>query len=119
VTLFANAKEANMPDAPKPPALTDEQRQAALKKAAEVRKERAQVKEQLKSGKLNLEDVLEQAEKSEVIGKMKVISLLEALPGVGKVRARKIMNELEIAESRRIKGLGARQRQGLLERFGR
>lgn len=102
---------------PQPPALTDAQRQEALKKAAEVRKERAEVKEKVKKGELTLKQVLDKADSSDVIGKMKVISLLEALPGVGKVRARKIMNELDIAESRRLKGLGVRQRKGLLERF--
>ncbi len=102
-----------------PPALTDAQRREALEKAAKVRKERAEIKEKLKNGSASLEQILDQADKSDVIGKMKVLSLLESLPGVGKVRARKIMQELEISESRRVKGLGARQKQGLLERFGR
>jgi DNA uptake protein ComE-like DNA-binding protein len=100
-----------------PPVLSDAQRQAALKKAAQVRRERAEIKEQLKQGTKSLKQVLDQGDKSDVVGKMKVLSLLESLPGVGKVRARKIMQELEISESRRVKGLGARQRQGLLERF--
>ncbi|MER3396437.1 MAG: integration host factor [Acidimicrobiia bacterium] len=106
-----------MPEQQQPPALTAEQRQEALKKAAKVRKERAEIKEKLKNGSTTLKEVLDKGEKSEVIGKMKVLSLLESLPGVGKVRARKIMQELEISETRRVKGLGARQRQGLLERF--
>ena len=38
-------------------------------------------------------------ETDEVIGKMKVSALLEALPGVGKVRARQIMEEIGIAET--------------------
>lgn len=101
-----------------PPALTDDDRRKALKKAAEVRRERAEIKEKLKNGSTSLEEVLNQGVRSDVVGKMKVLSLLESLPGVGKVRARKIMQELEISESRRVKGLGTRQRQGLLERFG-
>ncbi len=101
-----------------PPVLSDAQRQEALKKAAKVRRERAEIKEKLKNGSTTLKQVLDQGRTSDVIGKMKVLSLLESLPGVGKVRARKIMQELEISESRRVKGLGARQREGLLERFG-
>ena len=52
------------------------------------------------------------------LAKLKVVSVLESLPGVGKVRARKIMEELEISESRRLRGLGNNQRAALLDRFG-
>ena len=52
-----------------------------------------------------------------MLAKLKVVNVLESLPGVGKVRARKIMEELEIKESRRVRGLGANQRKALLERF--
>ncbi len=113
----ARQRRPSMPQ--QPPALTDAQRREALEKAAKVRKERAEIKEKLKNGSASLKQILDQADKSDVVGKMKVLSLLESLPGVGKVRARKIMQELEISESRRVKGLGARQKQGLLERFGR
>ena len=41
--------------------------------------------------------------------------MLESLPGVGKVQARRIMDELDISESRRLRGLGRNQREGLLE----
>jgi len=37
--------------------------------------------------------------------------------GVGKVRARHLMSELEISESRRLRGLGTNQRRALLEKF--
>ena len=49
---------------------------------------------------------------------MKVSTLLESLPGYGKAKAAKIMEELEISESRRVQGLGARQREQLMERLG-
>ena len=52
------------------------------------------------------------------IAKMKVVALLEALPKVGKVKARRIMDEIGIADNRRIQGLGAQQRSALLERLG-
>ena len=69
------------------PSLTPEQRAAALEKAAVARKQRAEVKERLKHSGASLESVLADADNDEVIGKMKVSAVLEALPGVGKVRA--------------------------------
>lgn len=100
------------------PKLTDEQRKQALAKAAEARKARAELKENLKRGDTNLKDVLNKAQTDEIIGKTKVSALLEALPKVGKVKAKEIMEELEIAQTRRLRGLGERQRRALLERFG-
>ena len=100
-----------------PPQLTPEQRRAALDKAAKARQKRAEVKEQLKSGQLGLADLFATADADEMVGKLKVVSMLESMPGVGKVRARRLMEELEISESRRLRGLGDNQRRRLLERF--
>ena len=100
------------------PQLTDEQRKGALAKAAEARKARAELKEQLKRGDISLKEVLAKASSDEIIGKTKVSALLESLPKVGKVKAKEIMDELEIAQTRRLRGLGDRQRRALLERFG-
>lgn len=100
------------------PKLTDEQRKEALAKAAEARKARAELKEQLKRGDITLKAVLDKASSDEIIGKTKVSALLESLPKVGKVKAKEIMDELEIAQTRRLRGLGDRQRRALLERFG-
>ena len=100
------------------PQLTDEQRKEALAKAAEARKARAELKEQLKRGDISLKEVLAKASSDEIIGKTKVSALLESLPKVGKVKAKEIMDELEIAQTRRLRGLGDRQRHALLERFG-
>ena len=99
------------------PQLTDEQRQAALEKAKAARIKRAEIREDLKSGKVTLQDVLAQKD-DEVVGRMKVSTLIETLPGSGKAKAAKIMAELKIAESRRLKGLGERQEAALLERLG-
>lgn len=99
------------------PQLTEEQRAAALEKAAAARRARAELKERLKRGGTTLPDVLKQADEDEVLGKMKVSALLEALPGVGKVRAQQTMEKLEIAASRRLRGLGDRQRKALLAEF--
>ena len=99
------------------PTLTAEQRAAALEKAAQARRARAELKEKLKKGVTDLKKVLDDADSDEILGKMKVSALLEALPKVGKVKAQEIMNELEIAPTRRLRGLGERQRKNLLARF--
>jgi hypothetical protein len=99
------------------PTLTPEQRTQALAKAAEARKKRAELKGELKSGKKSLKDVLSQGD--DTVGKMKVSTVLESLPGVGKVRAQKLMEELDISASRRVRGLGAKQREMLLEKFAK
>jgi hypothetical protein len=102
---------------PLPPSLTPEQRQAALEKAAQARRVRAEVKEKLKMGSLTLGELFEQGDSDDTLAKLKVVSVLESLPGVGKVRARKLMEELDISESRRLRGLGRNQREALLARF--
>ncbi len=99
------------------PPLTPEQRAAALEKAAAARRARAALKVRLKSSGTSLADVLATGETDEVIGKMKVLAVLEAMPGVGKVRAGKLMEVLEISPSRRVRGLGAKQREALLKEF--
>jgi DNA uptake protein ComE-like DNA-binding protein len=101
-----------------PPTLDPAQRAAALEKAAQARAARAEVKNKLKMGSLSLKDALAQADKDPVVGKLKVTALLEALPGVGKVKAKRIMEEIGIAETRRVQGLGSQQRQALLDRLG-
>lgn len=108
-------EEARMP---LPPPLTEEQRRAALAKAAIARRKRAELKEQLKSGRTSLGDLIQRTH-DEIVGKMKVSTVLESLPGVGRVRARKIMERLDISESRRMRGLGAKQKENLLTEFAR
>lgn len=98
------------------PSLSPEQRREALAKAAKARKERAEIKGQLKSGQLALKDILNR-KGEDVVGKMRVSSVLESLQGVGKVKARKLMDRLEISSSRRVRGLGAKQREALLNEF--
>ncbi|GAA1534038.1 integration host factor, actinobacterial type [Nocardioides humi] len=99
------------------PPLTPEQRQAALEKAAAARRERAEVKNRLKNSGASISEVLQQGQVNEVIGKMKVLDLLQSVPGLGKVRARQVMERLGIAESRRVRGLGAKQVAALEREF--
>lgn len=98
-----------------PPQLSLEQRQAALAKAAAARRLRAELKEKLKMGSMNLSELFDQAQRDETVGKMKVLSVLESLPRLGKVKARRLMEECDISESRRIQGLGVNQRRKLLD----
>ncbi len=100
-----------------PPQLTPEQRTAALAKAAAARTARAELKERLKLGSITLAEVLQQGETDDLVGKTKVLAVLESLPGVGKVKARRTMDEIGIADSRRLRGLGKQQREALLAAF--
>ncbi len=102
---------------PQPPSLSPEQRTAALEKAAQARRERAELKERLKMGSLSLPELFEASPGNEAIAKMKVLNVLESLPGVGKVKARRTMDEVGISETRRVQGLGDQQRRKLLEAF--
>ncbi|MHB8505828.1 MAG: integration host factor, actinobacterial type [Acidimicrobiales bacterium] len=103
---------------PLPPTLSAEQRQAALEKAAAARRVRAELKEKLKMGSLTLQELLAEGARDEVVGKMKVLAVLESLPGLGKVKARRLMEDVGISESRRIQGLGDQQRKKLFEKLG-
>ena len=99
------------------PLLTPEQRAAALDKAAAARKSRAELKIRLKASDATFADVLIAGETVEAVGKMRVVAVLEAMPGVGKVRAQRIMERLEISPSRRVRGLGVKQREALQREF--
>jgi hypothetical protein len=100
------------------PPLTPEQRTAALAKAAEARRERAALKGRLKAGEVTLSEVVHEGQKNDIVGKMKVSALLESMPSIGKVRAKQIMERLDISETRRVRGLGANQIASLEREFG-
>ncbi|EFQ83897.1 hypothetical protein HMPREF0063_10613 [Aeromicrobium marinum DSM 15272] len=100
------------------PQLTPEQRRAALEKAAAARQLRAEIKNRLKHSGASLADVIAESRANEIVAKLRVIDLLQSMPGVGKVRAREIMDRIGIADSRRLRGLGANQIQALLREFG-
>lgn len=100
------------------PKLTPEQRAQALEKATAARRHRSEVKAKLKTKEMKLSAVLKKAEKDEALAKMKVSSLLESLPRVGATTAAAIMEEIGIASSRRLRGLGPVQREELVKRFG-
>lgn len=99
------------------PELDDDARRDALNKAAEARKLRAEMKQRLKAGEIGLREVLARADDNEVVARTRVSEVLEAMPRVGRVRARRLMERLDISSSRRLRGLGANQRERLLAEF--
>ena len=99
------------------PQLTAEQRKAALEKAAAARHARAELREKIKKGETTLESVLNSDDP--IASRMKVSTLIESLPGYGKAKAAKIMDELGISATRRVQGLGVRQREQLIEQLSK
>ncbi len=99
------------------PKLSLEEKRIALKKAQEVRSKRAKIRQSLKKGKTTIREVLNNIN-DDVVAKMRVVYLLESLPRIGKVKTKKIMSDIGIDETRRIQGLGNRQKQALIERLG-
>lgn len=98
------------------PKLTPEQRAENLKKAAEMRSKRSALRGDIKEGKITLAGVLKKSD-DPVVGRMKVSALIESFPGFGKAKTAALMEQLEISSSRRIQGLGVRQREELLKAF--
>lgn len=99
------------------PPLSDEQRSQARHAATEARRRRAEIKQDLRSGERTLAEVLAQAEADDVIAHAKVVDVLKALPRVGTVRATKVMDRLDIAPNRRLRGLGKHQTAALIGEF--
>jgi hypothetical protein len=99
------------------PQLSDEARKEALKKAAAARSARAELRAKVKSGELSFADVLAKIG-DPVVDKIKIITLIESLPGYGKAKAAKLLADLDISDTRRVKGLGEKQKAALLERLG-
>lgn len=99
------------------PPMSEEQRALALEKAAAARRQRAEIKALLKTGSLTLAEVFERAETDDIVAGTKVYPLLASMPRMGKIKAKRLMEDLRIAENRKIRGLGSRQREDLLNTF--
>lgn len=100
------------------PQLTDEQRRANLEKAKKARAERSEILRNVSNGSLSIRDVLDMAQQNDTIARMKVFTLIKAVPGYGFAKTQQAMKRMRISECKRIKGLGSRQREQLLELFG-
>lgn len=99
------------------PIQTSEAREAALAKAAAARQARALVRHRLKYAGASITEVMLQGQGDDAIGRMRVSALLEAMPGIGRVRARELMEHVGIAENRRVRGLGVQQIRALARHF--
>ena len=100
-----------------PPQLSPEERARALEIAKSSRQERARYKNEIHRGNISLAQFLELSDGNSVLAKMKVVELLESLPGYGKIRAQALMERFNISATRRIQGLGKHQRAALLKEF--
>jgi hypothetical protein len=96
-----------------PPSLSADDRARALAKAGEARRVRAEIREALRRGTLSFGEVLGRVG-DEHIGGIKVKAVLTALPGLGKVKSYRLMEAVGIAENRRLRGLGPKQKEALL-----
>jgi hypothetical protein len=99
------------------PTMTPEQRRQALVKAAAARTARKQLLDEVKAGKLSLAHVLESAERDGLVKKTKILALVKAFPDVGVVRAAQLLKPARVDPTRRVGGLGARQRQALIDAY--
>jgi hypothetical protein len=99
------------------PEMTDEQRAAALARAGEARRIRAELKELLSTGSLSLGEVLARADEDPLVAGTKVHAVILALPGMGKISTKRLMEDIGIADNRTLRGLGTNQRAALLDRF--
>lgn len=96
------------------PALSNEALADNKAKASEARARYAKAKRDLKHGKRTLESVLDDPS----LARVRVHDVIRSLPGVGSAGAEKIIKRVGVAPSRRIGGLGCRQREALLEIAG-
>lgn len=99
------------------PQLSSEQLGAAREAATHARRARAELKDQVKNGDLTFNQALDKAVDDDTLSRIKVIDLLRTMPRVGVTRATEIMENLQIAPNRRIRGLGRHQVMRLNELF--
>jgi hypothetical protein len=94
------------------PERTHEQRMRALRRANEIRTARAQLKRDLKAGKMRIEQLLR--DPPEYVLSAKAFDMIIAVPKYGRVKANKILTQCRISPSKTIGGLSERQRGELV-----
>ncbi|MGA2926859.1 MAG: integration host factor, actinobacterial type [Solirubrobacteraceae bacterium] len=94
-----------------------DQRMDALSRANEIRTLRAQLKRDLKSGRVSIGALL--LDPPPCLEAAKVFDMLLALPKIGTVKASKILNSCRVSPSKTFGGLNERQRAELVERLDR
>jgi hypothetical protein len=94
-----------------------DQRMEALKRANDIRVQRARLKKELKDGRASIEAVL--LDPPDYVGTAKVIDMLMAVPKFGRVKAARLLNQCRISQSKTVGGLSDRQRAELVALFRR
>jgi hypothetical protein len=94
-----------------------DQRMDALRRANDVRVRRAQLKKDLKDGKVRIQTIL--GDPPEYVETAKVIDILMAVPKFGRVKAARFLNTCRISQSKTVGGLSDRQRAELIDLFSR
>ena len=84
----------------------------ALNRANEIRTKRAQLKRDLKAGKMKVEKLL--LDPPDWVLSAKAFDMILAVPKYGRVKANKILNVCRISPSKTIGGLSERQRAELV-----
>ena len=99
------------------PARSLDQRMEALKRANDIRVRRAQLKRDLKDGRVQVEWIL--TDPPEYVETAKVFDILMAVPKFGRVKASRFLNLCRISQSKTVGGLSERQRAELIGLFHR
>jgi hypothetical protein len=94
-----------------------DQRMEALKRANDIRVRRAQLKKDLKDGRVHIEKIL--VSPPEYVETAKVFDMLMAVPKFGRVKAARFLNQCRISQSKTVGGLSERQRTELIGLFNR
>lgn len=92
-----------------------DQRMDALARANDIRVKRAQLKKDLKTGQIQVEDIL--SDPPDYVGTAKVFDMLMAVPKFGRVKATRFLNQCRISQSKTVAGLSDRQREELVNLF--
>jgi len=99
--------------------LSDKDRKKGLERARQVRKKRAEIKDLIKKGKIDIRSLFKDDKLFEkYIMNMKVIDLVGAIPGNGRVNALKILSDLKISPNKKVGGLGKNQKYNFYRFFG-
>ncbi len=94
-----------------------DQRMDALNRANDIRSRRAQLKKDLKSGRVQINDVI--SDPPDYVMTAKVFDMLLAVPKYGKVKATRFINHCRISQGKTVGGLSERQRNELVDLLSR
>ena len=101
---------------PQTPERSQQQRMEALRRANDIRSERARIKDRLRSGELAITDLL--VDPPGCVYTAKVLDLLLAVPKYGRVKANRLLERCRISPAKTVNGLTPRQRKELLDMLG-